>query len=191
MTPRTAWLLLTFAVLVVAGIPSVSAVGRETGTAPPSRAAAGAGAGKATASCSRGGVGTTLVSSARDVVLGPLVLIGGRRWARIKPNAFGRQGYKVPVTLPDGVQATLSVPRSMRRRVGLVFTYAAQDRVETRGVRGADTSVRFTACSAEGTPSRTGWPGGLVVDRARCVSLVVKVAGGPSVRRRLPLGRRC
>jgi hypothetical protein len=125
------------------------------------------------------------------VTLGPLVLIGGRRWGTIKPDAFNRHGYKVPVTLPDGLRATLSVPAALRDRVGLVFSHAAQDRVENTGVRGADRSVRFTACPARGEPGRTGWPGGLAVQRPRCVTLVVKVSGGPPVRRRVPLGRRC
>jgi hypothetical protein len=119
------------------------------------------------------------------------VLIGGRRWADRRPDAFNRHGFKMPVTLPQGARAKLMVPVAMRRRVGLVFSYAAQDRAQRRGVRGADSSVRFTACPAEGDGGRTGWPGGLVVDRPRCVTLVVKVSGGSSVRRRVPLGRHC
>ncbi|MBA2643875.1 MAG: hypothetical protein H0U80_00335 [Solirubrobacterales bacterium] len=131
------------------------------------------------------------MSPVHDVVLGPLVLLGGRRWAETRPNGFNGHGYKIPVTLLEGVRATLSVPSNMRGRVGLVFSLPAQDRVERWGMRGADTAVRFTACSRGEKSGRTGWPGGLIVDRPRCVALAVKVAGRPSVRRRVPLGRRC
>ena len=142
-------------------------------------------------SCSSGVADAARFRRGLDIALGPLVLTGGRRWARSRPNAFDRRGFKVPATLPNGVVATLRVPAAERGRLGLVFTYRAQDRVEDTDVRGADTSVRFTACPAREEAARTGWPGGLVVNRRRCVTLVVKVAGGPSVRRRVPLGRRC
>jgi hypothetical protein len=82
----------------------------------------------AQAPCSAGGKGGTQVDPTRDAVLGPLVLIGGRRWGRVKPDGFSGHGYKVPVTLTEGGRATLSVPAAMRGRVGLVFTLAAQDR---------------------------------------------------------------
>ncbi len=128
---------------------------------------------------------------AADVVFGPLVLIGGRAWSRTQPDAFNRHGYKIPATLVDGERATLRVPASMRGRVGLVFTHTAQDRVVARGVRGADRAVTFTACDAGDEPSRTGWPGGIVVDRPRCATLTMQREGRPSIRRRLPLGRPC
>jgi hypothetical protein len=58
------------------------------------------------------------------------------------------------------------------------------------GVRAADPSVRFTAC--DGSPQmRTGWPGGIVVDRPRCATFVVTSASGHRLRKRIPLGRRC
>jgi hypothetical protein len=131
------------------------------------------------------------VSSSRDVEIGPLVLLGGQRWATSKPNAFNRHGYKVPVTLPEGLKATLSVPAAMRGHVGLVYSQAAQGRVEKKGVRGADVSVRFAACPIEGQPGKTGWAGGIVVDRPRCATLKVEVVGGGGALARVPLGRRC
>lgn len=79
------------------------------------------------APCSSGGQSAaTRASSRRDVVLGPLVLLGGGEWAASEPDAFNGHGYKVPVTLPGGLQATLSVPKSLRGRVGLVFSMPAQ-----------------------------------------------------------------
>jgi hypothetical protein len=134
---------------------------------------------------------TTDVDRARDAVLGPLVIYGARRTVGREPDAFDGHGYKLPVTLRDGVTATLAVPRAGRSRVGLVFTPGAQRRASRDGVPGADPSVRFKACKAGGDTGRTGWAGGLVVDRPRCATLVVRVAGGRTVRRRVPLGEAC
>jgi len=145
----------------------------------------------ARATCGTGGTGSTDVLQDRDVAIGPLALIGARRMAGRAPDAFRRRGYKIPVTLPTGMTATLSVPQRRKGRVGLVFSHRTQDRVWRLGVRGADTAVRFTACPATSEPGRTGWAGGLVVDRRRCAELALRVAGAPSLTRRVPLGRRC
>lgn len=186
---RAFW-LLAFVAAVVMG--AVLIFGGEDGTDAAQRPpAAGAERAAAEAPCSGGGEAGTRVSSGHDVVLGPLVLVGGRRWAAQKPDAFNGHGYKVPVTLPEGIQATLLVPASLRGRVGLVFSLATQARVARSGVRGADAAVHFVACPAQGTPGRTGWPGGLVTDRPRCATLVVQAAGERPVRRRVPLGRPC
>lgn len=123
--------------------------------------------------------------------LGPLTLVGGKLWARSRPEAFNGHGFKIPASLPDGMVATLAVPEFMRGRVGLVFTLATQDGVSTAGVLAADTAVRFTACPTGGRTRRSGWPGGIVVERPMCATLVVTVAGEEPVRRRIPLGRRC
>ena len=145
----------------------------------------------AAASCASGSPGASTTIGERDLAIGPLVLIGGRRWGRARRDAFDGHGYKIPATLPDGATATLSVPRALHGHVGLVYSQAAQARVFDRGVRGADSSVRFTACPAGSVSGRTGWGGGLVVDRPRCATLVVRVPGERPVRRRVPLGRRC
>lgn len=135
-------------------------------------------------------MGATRVVQSRDQVLGPMALLGARQTTR-EPDAFDGRGYKVPVTLPRGMSATLSVSRRGRDRVGLVFTQAAQSRVLRVGVRGGDSAVRFEACAAAEPAGRTGWPGGFVLDRPRCATLVLKVDGRPDVRRRVSLGRRC
>jgi hypothetical protein len=142
-------------------------------------------------SCAAGGVGTTEAVRARDVVIGPVVLLGARMTTRHRPDAFNKHGYKVPVTVPEGGAATLSVPRRLRGRIGLVFSHRTQDRVWRDGVSAADSTVRFTACEPAGKPGRTGWAGGIAVDRRRCARLVVRVAGKPPVTRPVPLGRRC
>lgn len=143
------------------------------------------------ASCDAGGVAPTEVVPERDAVVGPLVLLAGRQTVRHRPGAFNGNGYKLPATLPEGTAASLSVPQRLRGHVGLVYSLRTQDRVWMRGVEAADTTVRFTACAPEGEPGRTGWPGGLVVDRRRCATLIVTPSGGVPVRGRVPLGRRC
>jgi hypothetical protein len=138
--------------------------------------------------CADGSAGAAHVDRTRDAVLGPLALLDARLTPGSPRDAFGDHGYKLPVTLPAGRTVTLRVPRAARKRAGLVFTLRAQDRATRHGVAGADRAVRFRACAG---PGRTGWSGGVVVDRPRCVTLVVSVAGGERVRRRVPLGRRC
>jgi hypothetical protein len=157
------------------------------GLSPPSEAQATP---PAQAPCDPIADATTKVA-ARDVVVGPLVLIGARRTPSHRPDAFDRQGYKIPVTLPEGMTATLTVPESLRGRVGLVFSLRAQDAVLDSGTRGADSAVRFSACEPDGAPGRSGWGGGFVVDRPRCATLLVEVPGEAPERRRVPLGRRC
>lgn len=182
--------LAGFCVLVSALVATLlaAACGSDAASAPD--ALPGGMAVGAQANCATGGMGATRVVHSRDEVLGPLVLLGARQTTR-EPDAFGGRGYKVPVTLARGMSATLSVSRSKRDRVGLVFTRAAQSRVLRVGVRGADSAVRFEACAAAERAGRTGWPGGFVVDRPRCATLVLKVEGRPAVRRRVSLGRRC
>jgi len=158
----------------------------------PAGPAAGTAAAVARADCATGGPGAARVSPKNDAVLGPLVLIGVRYAGAHRPDAFNGQGYKIPVSLRAGTTATLSVPGASRRHVGLVFSLDAQERAVARGVQGADRSVLFVACPAEGRAGRrTGWPGGFVVDRRRCATLLVTVAGRAPERHRAPLGRRC
>lgn len=144
-----------------------------------------------TLSCASGGEGAA-GRTPGETRIGPLVLIAARQTVGLRREAFGGHGYKVPVTLPQGSRVTLSVPRAARRHVGLVFTRDAQDRAFREGVRGADRAATFVACAAAKPGSRTGWPGGFVVDRPRCVTLELRVVGSRRVLRgRVPLGRPC
>lgn len=164
------------------GVPSTSrtVIARPSSSTPTNAAVA---------PCATGVVATTVTTAKQDAVLGPLVLIGADQTIGVPPT--GRTlGYKIPVTLPAGVTATLSVTPSSYGRVGLVFTQAAKARVLHRGLGGADRAVTFRACGRIGAAARTGWPGVLVVDRPRCAILAV-TAGGVSVRHEVSLGRRC
>ena len=188
--PRLAGLLI--AVLAVAAVGYIVASGSEEDrSGEPAVPAAGAAAAEVQATCTTG-VPSSAQVSPKSVVLGQLVLIGARYAEARRPDAFAGHGYKIPVSLPESGAATLSVARAARGHVGLVFTLDTQDRVEARGVDGADRSVRFTACPDEaGNGGRTGWPGGFVVDHGRCATLLLTVAGRAAVRHRVPLGRRC
>ncbi len=136
-----------------------------------------------------------------DLPLGPFVLMGidergmrpRHRQAGIvrPPDAFGRHGYKVPVSLPNGTSAVLSIPRFERARLGLVFTRQAQQRVLRDGVAGADRAIRFTACPRGGASGRTGWPGGFVIDDPHCATVTLNPGRLPTRNFGLPLGRAC
>jgi len=133
--------------------------------------------------------GTSRVSRG-DAVAGPFVLIGARRTPGRRRDSFDGRGFKLPLTLPEGMSATLTVPVSLQGRVGLVYRRRAQDAVLKSG-RGADSAVRFISCKAKERAGRSGWPGGIIVDRPRCVTLIVTADGRPPERARVPIGRRC
>jgi hypothetical protein len=177
--------LLVVALLVAADNSDPATTTRSNAGAPARTAAV-------EATCATGGPGAARVLANWDAVLGPVVLIGGGgQYTRGRPDTFKGLGYKVPVTVPLGMTATLSVPRNLCSHVGLVFSLTTQDRVRKNGIRGADASVRFRACATTGEPGRTGWGGGIVTDRRRCATLIVKVAGRASVPYRVQLGRPC
>lgn len=142
--------------------------------------------------CGDGGAGGPV--DRRDARIGPLALMGATRTAGQRRDAFNGNGYKIPAALAARTTATLtlSVPRRLRGRVGLVYTLDVQSQVLRRGVLAADHAVTFMACAGPNAPARTGWPGGIVVDRRRCATLVLRVEGGQEpLRKRVPLGHRC
>jgi hypothetical protein len=167
--------------LVFAGCGAAATVGAERGGV----------AATPVVSCRDGGPGAGPVKG-RDVRMGPLTILFARRTVRDPRDGFNGYGWKLPVTLLAGETASLSVPRRLRGRVGLVFTRATQSRVLRRGVRAADSKVSFEACAGEDAPARTGWAGGIVVDRRRCATLRVQLAApAEPIERRVPLGKRC
>jgi hypothetical protein len=126
------------------------------------------------------------VPTSDDVVVGPLVLVGARSWARVPRAALAptrrRDAVaKLPVVLPARATARLAVPRSQRRIAGLSYTAAAR---EVRRTSSAEPAVRFVACADR----RTGWPGGVVLAGPACVRLAIR-AGGRTVSRQLEFGR--
>ncbi len=191
MTLRSAGMLALLAVIgVVVGFLVFSGSDESgSGEAEAPRAEGPADVAEATCETAGRGGRPPQVAGKNDVGLDLLILVGARYVASRRPDAFDGHGYKLPVVLPASATATLSVPRELRGRVGLVYSLDTQDRVAAGGVRAADTAVRFTSCPDTGVP--TGWPGGLVVDRPRCATLVVKVGDRPQKRSRVALGQPC
>ncbi len=189
MTVRSAGTLALLAVVGVVGFLVFSGSDESgSGEAGAPRAEGPADVAEATCETAVRG-GPPQVAGKNDVALDLLILVGARYVGSRRPDAFSGHGYKLPVALPASATATLSVPRGLRGRVGLVYSLDTQDRVAAGGVRAADTAVRFTSCPDTGVP--TGWPGGLVVDRPRCATLVVKVGDRPQKRSRVALGQPC
>lgn len=177
--------------IVLASVLALIAIGCAAGS-DRSEGAAPATAAAATAVPCDSGASEGAGVGRRDVVIGPLALVAARNNADRRRTAFGGHGYKIPATLPVGQIATLKVPPRWHGKVGLIFTQADQARAWEKGVRGAPRAVRFTACANPEAGTRSGWPGGIVVDRPRCPMLVVRVVGSSERHRaRVPLGRRC
>jgi hypothetical protein len=105
---------------------------------------------------------------------------------------------KTPVIIRAGAPVVIRVAERDRRYVALDFdvkSAKARDRVAEDG----QSSVRFHACPpdtkrfTDGKPlgEWTGYPGGMLVERRRCVTFEILEEGRPTVRRRLGIGRRC
>jgi hypothetical protein len=123
----------------------------------------------------------------RNLVVGPLVLIGG---AELTPPKVVRRfgGQKYPLLVKAGHSVTLRIsPRSARVA-----------RLEYSVLR-PKPAIRFVAC---GSKERSGssvdreevtfWSGGLRISHPSCVRLRVLVDGERLGRRvAIPLGKRC
>ncbi|MDA0167957.1 hypothetical protein OJ998_02575 [Solirubrobacter taibaiensis] len=135
----------------------------------------------------------------RDVVAGSVSIVGANRLSGRKPPANGRSWVlKQPVIIRAGAPVVIRVAARDRRYVALEFdpdAFSEQNRTVEDGL----SSVRFHACPpdtkrfSDGKPlgEWTGYPGGLIVARPRCVTLEFLEEGKPTVRRRVGIGRRC
>lgn len=194
--PRSGALALGVCVVCAA----IAACGDETPPTAEIRTAPSSNGAMVELGCAEGGPSPERTGRG-DLPFGPFVLIGideggvppRHRQAGIlrPPDAFGRHGYKVPVSLANGTSAVLSIPRFERGRLGLVFTQQAQRRVLRDGVAGTDLAIRFTACPRGGASGRTGWPGGFVIDEPHCATVTVNPDRSPTTNFGLPLGRAC
>jgi hypothetical protein len=138
-----------------------------------------------------------------DVVAGRVSIafarVAARRLSRRKPS-YNRRAWilKTPVIIRAGAPVVVRVAERDRRDAALDFDvkrWGKRDRAAEDG----QSSVRFHACPpdtkrfSDGKPlgEWTGYPGGLIVDRRRCVTFEFLEAGEPTIRRRLGIGRRC
>ena len=135
---------------------------------------------KAVASCNEAGRPDPPKGWTRDAaVAGPFGLYGpGRDFHQMSvveyPN--GQFGTKLPAIVERSATVTVTVPPTLRRKVGL--DYGDFD-TETR-VKRANSVVTFKPCA--GRHKRTGWPGGLVLKSRRPIELQVQVEGEDKVR---------
>jgi hypothetical protein len=136
--------------------------------------------------------------SARNLVVGPLVLVGAR--ADTSPETVARfGGQKFPALVLAGHRVTVELSRGVQRSTSL---YYADDRhALPDGERTVDDGhrvVAFRSCSKARAGSSydggdaTFWSGFVLTTRPRCLALRVWVDGERTPRRaRIPLGKRC
>jgi hypothetical protein len=133
--------------------------------------------------------------SASDLVVGPLTLVGARRYSPPAVIAtFG--GQKYPALVRAGHRAVVEVVRSESRTTSLL--YADHDAHGGRDVSDGDRVVDFRSCSRDKAGSSYGgreatfWSGFALTSRPRCVHLRVWVDRERTPRRvRIPVGARC
>jgi hypothetical protein len=130
----------------------------------------------------------------RNLVVGPLVLVGGAYTSARTVRMFG--GNKFPLLVRAGHTVTVRIAPPARRTAGLAYGRLPQGQITLRDTH---TSVRFVACRrgrrsqnhADGAPI-TFWSGFVLTRRPGCVPLEVYVDHDASPRLvGLSLGRRC
>ena len=143
-------------------------------------------------------------SDPRNLVVGPLVLVGGAFTDARTVREFG--GNKFPLLVAAGHTVTLRVARAARGSARLAYGPLPQGR--RIRLRDAHRSVTFIACrpgkaprdyspngpssSDAGGVAVTFWSGFVLTRAPACVPLEVYVDAEPSPRRAgLALGRRC
>ena len=133
-------------------------------------------------------------TSARNLRVGPLVLVGGRTYSSPETvRRFG--GQKFPALLAAGHTARIEISPRARRTTSLTWAAAAHG---TRRVEDGLRVVSFHACGrraaksdADGRPV-TFWSGFILASAPRCLRMKVWIDGARTPRRvRIPLGRRC
>lgn len=205
------WAAIGSAVAIGAG--ALALVFFNEASTPPPRSAAGAAVDRA-ARASREDCSTRseanfpgAFTSSRNLVVGPLVLIGGAYTDPRTVREFG--GNKFPLLVKAGHSVTVRLARSARTSAGLAYggTYGP---LTTTKLRDTYDSVTFVACRPGTGPRRrynsptvpsgsyadgasvTFWSGFVLTRVPACVPLDIYLDDAPSPRRvGLPLGRRC
>jgi hypothetical protein len=136
--------------------------------------------------------------STRNLVVGPLVLIGAREYSpRNVIRALG--GQKYPALLLAGHRVTVELSRAVRRSTSLLY---ADDHWRTpdgqRAVGDGHRVVEFRSCPRRRAGSSydgrkaTFWSGFVLTAVPRCLKLRVWVDDERTPRRAgIPLGKRC
>jgi hypothetical protein len=128
------------------------------------------------------------------VIAGPLVFWNAPWYARQRASTFAPlsgskrryEGTKFLVLVRPGAVATVTVPRSERATVALLYDPEGEAPLKGYRVEDGDTAVTFEACEKGETPGTGGrlnemtqFNGGFVVAGVQCVRLDVLVRGQP------------
>jgi hypothetical protein len=136
--------------------------------------------------------------SARNLVVGPLVLVGARESS--SPEVIARfGGQKYPAVVLAGHRVSVELPRAVRRSTSLLY---ADDHWKLpdgeRTVGDGHRVVDFRACTTDRAGSSydgrdaTFWSGFVLTTVPRCLKLRIWVDGERRPRSaRIPLGKRC
>jgi hypothetical protein len=133
-------------------------------------------------------------TSPRNLVLGPLVLIGGRSYS--PPGTVRRiGGQKYPALVAPGHTVKIALSAGARKTNALTYADSVHS---TRSLHEGLRVVTFRACDrshsasdADGRPV-TFWSGFILASAPRCLHFKVWIDGASEPRRaRIPIGRRC
>jgi hypothetical protein len=191
----TAVIIAAVATLVVVSADSTrSPAGRNDHRATLTSSAARPHGAREDCSTSSGANFPGAFTSSRNLVVGPLALIGGAYTDAATVRKFG--GNKFPLLVKAGHTVTIHMSRPTRRTAGLAYGHLPHGEVTLRDAHG---TVTFAACGstrpsgnyADGAPI-TFWSGFVLARRPACVPLDVYVDQEMSARHvGLPLGRSC
>jgi hypothetical protein len=135
----------------------------------------------------------------RSILVGPFAFVWIRDAARVSNRTImrayraGQGAFKILALVKPGREVTVAVPLAERRHVALLYDPSRFNQAQT--VANGERAVIFRACKRAGT-GRSSWRqatqfnGGIVVDRARCVVLDLRISTrGPSRRIRAAFGK--
>jgi hypothetical protein len=126
-------------------------------------------------------------------VVGPLALVYLSIYADATARTFGARGdrylsLKLLAVVDPGGDVTVTVPISLRQRLGLLYDPSAFKMTGRYRVVEGEPAVRFRPCDIH---RATQFNGGLIAAGPGCYALSVRVEGGPSRSFRFPLGAPC
>lgn len=127
-------------------------------------------------------------TSRRNLVVGPLALIGAGGTPRFVWDSTGNEGFqKFPLLVRSGHRVTVELSPRTRRGAGLAYGPLPQGETHLRDTHRV---VTFIACrGAEPSASRadrrpvTFWSGGVLARSPRCMPLLVWIDDAASPRR--------
>ena len=125
--------------------------------------------------------------SSRNLVVGPLALIGAGGTPLFAWDSTGKEGFqKFPLLVKENHRVTIELSPTARRGAGLGYGPLPEGETHLRDTHGV---VTFIACrtgksasKADGRPV-TFWSGSVLARSPRCVPLLVWVDDQPSPRR--------